>query len=390
MGQFGFLNTHPMKILHPLLVGTLFVAGACSAAAQISYSGLVAFGDSLSDRGNTIGVTGHTDHDAEITGYDNNYWNAAYNTYGIAAQGRWSSGPTWIEYLNGNLLSGTAGSAPVDLVANAGMDIHTGDPLIGTSGRNFAWGGSTTDDGGGLAWINLETQVTAYIAISQAEGSHMPAISDTLHSVWSGGNDAINWVETGNTMRDTNAPMTLAQATSHSADDIHTAITELYDAGARHFLVPNLPDLGKKPNYIGTENEEKASDFVDSFNAKLADVVLTLETTYDDISITFFDAHGLFDQLLSDPESFGFDPALTADPAYVYTGGDPTSTIVDDPEIHVFWDNTHPTTQVHQLLGSYAYEAIAVPEPFAAILLPLGLAAAFLVRRRAGGRKMEF
>lgn len=360
-----------MRYAHKHLASFVVTLLLCVAAlhpACADFSGLVAFGDSLTDRGNTIGVTGHNDHDAEITGYDNNYYNAAYNSYGIKAEGRWSSGPTWIEYLYGNLLAGHIGADPVDLGANVGMDSN-GDPIHNNPGRNFAWGGSTTGDGVGLGWVNLGTQVANYIALSG--DPEQPAISTALYSIWSGGNDAINWVQTGSTTLVDPVTMTLEEATSFSAANIESALTALYQNGGRYFLVPNLPDLGKKPNYINTENEAKATSFVDAFNAKLADIVLTLETTYSDISITYFDAHSQFNLLLSDPAYYGFDPTQAAIPAYVYTGGDPTSTIVDDPTIHVFWDNTHPTTQVHQLLGNYAYQAV-VPEPGTIALFMIG------------------
>lgn len=348
-----------------ILASSLF-AGIFSAYA--TYSGVVAFGDSLSDQGNTISYFPPQSY-AGITGYDMNYYNAAYNTYDIAANGRWSSGPTWIEYLNGNLQMGMSGATPVALGMNFGIGSISTDY---GSGTNFAFGGSTTATGSTNIFLhNLQRQTSDYLSLIGNHNSELynASVETTLYSLWSGGNDAIYWVEGPRST-------TIDFATTTSSANIQIAITSLYNAGARSFLIPNLPDLGKKPDYIGTQNGEDATAFVDAFNTKLLDVVLSLETTFVDISITFFDVHTKFDLLLSNPETFGF--TTTNEAAYIYTGGDPSSTIVADPSTYVFWDSTHPTTQVHQLLGNFAYEMLTIPEP-QGIMLFVFLSGMFLV-----------
>jgi hypothetical protein len=116
-------------------VSALFLASSSPCAS--AYSGVIAFGDSLSDRGNTFEEMGYGWFIQNFTGYSATYYNSAYNSYDIPAHGRFANGPTWVEYLEGNLRSNTVGSTPVDLGANPGTN---------TSTRNFAWGGSTTGD----------------------------------------------------------------------------------------------------------------------------------------------------------------------------------------------------------------------------------------------------
>lgn len=311
------------------------------------------------------------------TGYDMNYYNAAYNSYGVVAEGRWSSGATWVEYFNAKLLSGGSATAPVALGKNFGVGTFSTDHGAGT---NFAYGGSTTSTGyTEFILSNLQQQVSDFVSLTNDSSSalHNYDIDGALYSVWSGGNDAIYWVEGDRST-------TMDAATTTSTSNIQAAVNALYGAGARHFLMVNLPDLGQKPNYIGTQHGIDATAFVDSFNTKLADVVLTLQTTHADISITFFDAHAKFDLLLDNPEAFGFTD--DQHPAYVFTGGDPTSTIVADPTKYVFWDNTHPTTQVHQLLGEFAYEALIIPEPACLCLVVLGAGFLAVSRRRVASR----
>jgi phospholipase/lecithinase/hemolysin len=344
------------------------------------YSGLVAFGDSLTDQGNTISYL-PPEIWMDETGYDLNYYNAAYNSYGIAAEGRWSSGPTWIEYLNGRLLSIGASTNPVPLGENYGRNLVETDYGPGT---NFAFGGSTTGSGHkNFVISNLQQQIADFLYLTQDSQSALYNydMGGALFSVWSGGNDAIDWVE-----GERSAP--IEDASTTAALNIQTAIVTLYEAGARNFLMLNLPDLGQKPNYRGTQNGIDATAFVHSYNDKLADVVLTLESTYADISITFFDAYATFNLLLEDPGAYGFTNIHES--AYVFLGSthDPTSEIVENPEEYIFWDSTHPTTQVHELLGRFAYEALPIPEPAVVVLLALGLGVFVSARRRNSFRSV--
>jgi phospholipase/lecithinase/hemolysin len=361
----------------PIRLAVIVAAHFQISSLFASYSGLVAFGDSLTDQGNTISYFMPPTFEGQ-TGYDTNYYNAAYNSYGVVAEGRWSSGATWIEYFHAKLLSGGSATAPVALGKNFGVGTLESDY---GSGTNFAYGGSTTSTGyTDLILSNLQQQISDFVSLTGTEGSklHNYDIDGALFSVWSGGNDAIYWVEAGDFSD-------VEGVTATSTSNIHAAVTALYDAGARHFLMINLPDLGKKPNYIGTEDGEMATAFVNSFNSKLADVVLDLQTNLEDVSITFFDAHAKFNLLLENPEAFGFTDDTT--PAYVFLGSDhdPTSTIVADPTKHVFWDNTHPTTQVHELLGNFAYEALIIPEPASVgLVVVAGFLALF--RRRSASR----
>ncbi|HWL53475.1 MAG TPA: SGNH/GDSL hydrolase family protein [Chthoniobacteraceae bacterium] len=371
---------HFRRSLSSLVLTLLLVGTGPSSAFAALYSGLVAFGDSLTDQGNTISYF-PPPGGASLTGYDSNYYNAAYNTYDIAAHGRWSDGPTWIEYFYGNLQSGATGAAPVALGLNWGI---SGTTDI-SGGTNFAYGGSTTATGSTEVFIhNLQHQVSDYLSLIANSGSALynAPVSTTLYSVWSGGNDAIYWIEDkNNTPNIADAGTKAAESVNH----IQTALTTLYDAGARHFLVPNLPDLGKKPNYlIDPTKAALATAFVNAYNGFLEDAILDLETTYTDISITLFDVHAQLNLLLADPAAYGFLESEL--PAYVYTGGDPTSTIVADPTTYVFWDYTHPTTQVHQLLGNYAYLAM-IPEPSGAALFLAGASLLVVLRHRSGAKR---
>jgi phospholipase/lecithinase/hemolysin len=44
----------------------------------------------------------------------------------------------------------------------------------------------------------------------------------------------------------------------------------------------------------------------------------------------------------------------------------------DNPEVRLFWDDFHPTTHGHAILGAAAFAA-AVPEPAAIFMFMLGL-----------------
>lgn len=291
----------------------------------MTFSGVIAFGDSLSDRGNTVAELKTILNETDV--YNSNFYD----------DGRWSNGPLWIEHVNGGLGFPT-------------WKRNDGDPL--SDGHDFAWGGSEsgtgyTDD----VLANLQTQIQ-YYKDNLAMGPLVDgAIGTKLFSVWSGGNDVINAVQ-GGAIIDADALST------QMAQNIATAITTLYDAGGRYFIVPNLPDLGKKPNYRTNPIwAGEASEIVARYNPKLATQIANLRATLPGITIYAFDAYTLLDTVIANPATYDFTNVTT--PAYTPNDIPPDyGSVVADPDSHLFWDTTHPTEAGHAIVGAAALALI--------------------------------
>jgi outer membrane lipase/esterase len=237
------------------------------------------------------------------------------------------------------------------------------NPLTHT---NYAFGGS--ESGTGRIHFdllpNLLTQIESMITLSLGS---VP--QDGLYSVWSGGNDVINYILDGepNTSQDIDA------LTTTMAGNISTAMTNLYSAGARHIFVPNLPALGDKPSFVNTPNQAFANNIVASYNPKLAQAISDFRTAHPGATIIAWDVYTQFQDMLANPGSYGFTNTEQAalDNSGLYPG-----VVSATPNTHVFWDGTHPTEAGHQILGQSALEALGVtltiPEPSTIGLLVVG------------------
>jgi phospholipase/lecithinase/hemolysin len=297
--------------------------------------------------GNTYNALGGTGSDEAI------YYELGYTTQpGRYDDGRWSNGPLWLEHVNSALGLPT-------LRRNDGLQ----DPFTHT---DFAFGGSQSGSGRldfGLL-PNLLTQIQSMIDLSLGS---VP--QDGLYSVWSGGNDVINYIGGGGA----NTPQGINTLTTTMAGNISTGITTLYDAGARHILVPNLPALGDKPSFVGTANQAFANDIVASFDPKLASAIVDFRTTHPDASVAYWDVYTQFADMLANPGSYGFTNTTQAalNNSGLYPG-----VVAADPNSHVFWDETHPTEAGHAILGQSALAALGVtlngPEPSSLVLLVMG------------------
>jgi phospholipase/lecithinase/hemolysin len=84
------------------------------------------------------------------------------------------------------------------------------------------------------------------------------------------------------------------------------------------------------------------------------------------VKLISLDIYSRFNEILSNPNQFGLQnvtqPCITE------------QSCLFDPNIqnqYVFWDGTHPTTAVHQLIGQFAFETLkaekarSIPEPSA-------------------------
>jgi outer membrane lipase/esterase len=119
-------------------------------------------------------------------------------------------------------------------------------------------------------------------------------------------------------------------------------------AGARHFILPNLFDVGLLP--AAAENARFASAASDATN-ELVDSLLR-EHDQPGIRILRMDVFGLLSALQSDPARFGFTdferPCMT-------------TTQCADPKRSFFWDEHHPTECGHVCLASTLETALSQP-----------------------------
>jgi hypothetical protein len=248
------------------------------------YTGLVAFGDSLTDTGNRYAATGGTDPTSPP--YD---------------AGRWSDGPIWIEHLAAGL--GLPAPTPSAL---GGTDYAAAD--AGTALSGYAHNGSA----------HIGTQITTYLS------AHSIIDGDQLFVIWGGTNDL-------GPHSTTDPSATVANLTAE--------ITELAQAGAKQFLVPNLMPLGAVPSIrkLGPEAQAQYNALSVQVNTQLVAAEAHLEASLG-VKIHPVDVYGLVQQVLADPGQFGITDVT--DQAKSGDEGDPGA-VVPNPDQYLFWDKRY-------------------------------------------------
>jgi len=328
------------------LAAATLCAVAHSGIASAAFSGLYVFGDSLSDTGNvetryeTLPVIpGVPQVPAPVTdviggpGY--------YN-------GRASNGPLYVDFLSQGLGLSTAPQL------DAWLD----------GGTNYAFGGARTHyqiyDPTRTQYLGLLQQTDAYLA------AHPNADPAALYTVWGGSNNVQDIIRGEDAFG--NPPQSIEQTVA----DLRSILLDLHAAGAREFLVPNVPDLALVPrvNQLGPQAEAAAAQLTVQFNA-------LLDALLDDLAFEVhrLDVYTLFNDLIANAADQGFtnttDPCFTGDDL-TFTGG---GSVCANPEQYIFWDTIHPTWQVHRILADAALGLLQVPEPPALALLAIALVA---------------
>jgi outer membrane lipase/esterase len=358
---------------------SLFAFGALLGSAQASmYSDLVFFGDSLSDTGNVLSLS------------------TAFSPPPFpsfpAAPGRFSNGPVWTEHLAQGL--GFAGNAAPSNLLFAGPAAGV-IPIGAPGGQNFSFGGARTELGGSAgATTGLTGQLIAWngSVFNPATGLTRAANPGALYVVLAGANDLrdARSANPGATPGDDAARKAAAQTT---AQNISNAIGLLAQAGARHFLVSSLPDLGLTPEAATLGNEAASTDVTLQFNAALAGGMAALDALFlaqagIDLDIRTLDFFGLSNAINQDAIGNGGSvygitnvaaPCIgpVAPSVYFFPGS------VDiNCSVSAFADDLHPSAAVHRLLGQLAV-ATAVPEPGSLVLIALALTFLVGLRRRS-------
>ncbi|MCW5625179.1 MAG: SGNH/GDSL hydrolase family protein [Burkholderiales bacterium] len=320
-----------MKARHLMFLAALVTSGPASAA----FDSLVVFGDSLSDGGNAYALAGTT-----------------FLPFPYAE--RFSNGPATPEYIAAAL--GIGGFAASE---SGGTNYAVGGATTGNLNsnyeRSFPSGLPST-----LEHTGMSGQVASYLGTNP---TFDPAT--TLFMLWGGPNDLYLAVDAGDNP---------AAAAATAVSNLATLVTGLAQSGARHFLVPNMVDLGTTPRGMDSGFATELSLLTQGFNAGLESAMALVEAGTG-VDITVFDTEGFFADVRANPAGYGFTDATSAcisSPAAVFGGCTG----------YVFFDDIHPTTAAHQVLGSAMAAAVPEPSTFALLAPPLVILAGMAVRRQ--------
>jgi outer membrane lipase/esterase len=345
----------PRRFLLRLAALALIAAAPLtSRPAEASYSDVFAFGDSLTDRGNLFLATGGV----PVAPY----------------AGQFSNGPTWIEPFSQRL-----GLGPTA-------------PSLLPGGNVYAYGLGRADTAAPPpplppafgALINLPGQVNAFLA---ATGGTAPA--DALYAVWAGSNDMLQTLLDASMIADPIAQAIFVNTSiANSVSSLLGQLQALEGAGARNFLVLNLPDLGRTPRLNGNPLSSAAgTGIATAFNAGLAAGLAAFDSL-PGVRVFEVDTFTLINRAVATPAAYGLsnvtDACLVGGPVN-YTATIPGNLVCDGGQLatSLFFDDLHPTATTHAIIAGAA--VTAVPAPGAAGVLLLALAGLVVARRRTAG-----
>jgi phospholipase/lecithinase/hemolysin len=292
---------------------------------------LVIFGDSLSDPGNAYIATGGQ---FEVRPFDP-IPDAPY----LIGRLHFSNGPTWVEQLASDL----------DLRRSARPAL-----LLPGVFTNYAVGGARARAVGPLS---LGAQVELFL--DHFDGVAAP---EALYVLWIGATDLRDAAEISAV-----DPIAGLGIIAQATEATEVAIRDLYDAGARSFLVLNLPNIGDTPavRVLGPAAQAAARALSLGYNfgfpappaglpglPPVGGLEGVLEELRDDddlkgIVIVRFDVFTGLEELVDDPDLAG----LTNVTDSCITPGVIFGAICRDPDEYLFWDFIHPTEAAHEYLS---------------------------------------
>jgi phospholipase/lecithinase/hemolysin len=239
---------------------------------------LVVFGDSLSDNGRLFAITG-----SPPVPYGD-----AYNSLGKVVKyfpGRFTDGQNWVDYFP-------------KVARFFGVEVSTVSPFLegplkaSDDTTNFAVGGATSGDfnvnnpqNSQVTFPGFETQISAYLGAVDGHAS-----ADDLYVIWIGANDFAANI----------SPQT-------TVANVRGGITALAQAGAKHIVVINVPNIALTPEVKALPAPEiwAAIQFVAAVNGLLA-VYISISAWTERINVDLVDINTIFVPVVLEPFFFGF------------------------------------------------------------------------------------
>ena len=315
--------------LFPLVAAFGLLAGQASADGPRHFRSIAVFGDSLSDPGNLYLLTGQQVVGPPLYGMEGQALITLIPSLAYESK-HLSNGPTWIELLGGaiGLGSNTRPAVPGALI---GED----------DGRaaNYAVAGATAADVGATQFP-LDVQVNLFLRDNRGQ-----ARRDGLHVIAIGGNDI-------------RAALGNPAVIELAVDAVVRNVRALHAAGARTFLIWNVPNLGAAPAF------QRLNAFVPGIAAAATGLSMhynsRLETRLEEVAglkgieLIRFDAFASLQQVQSNPGRFGLADATNA----CIQPGVPPLFRCAQPDRHLFWDGIHPTRAGHAIIAFMVGKAL--------------------------------
>lgn len=342
------------------------------AARPRPISRVVVFGDSLSDAGNLK---------RRLLVFPNSpYW-----------FGRFANGPNWTEYLADRTGLAVENQAYGGAAAIKHHDVPSEDIVAAIQqGAQFFLTGS------------LDRQVNDYLE-RDLQGGAVKQPGEVVFVIWGGANDYISKEpfsgDIGTLLDEPEGRAGYRRIVREAVAALEDQVRRLHAAGARQFVVLNLPNLGKTPIVLQNESylplghppdpvsrrlrlSERLGELTAYHNGQLASAVTRLRKELPDARIVSVDAAWLVDQILAGraPDgsggSFDYGFALRELESEVgtgrqrqrfqkrcysggYLGSLSASSICPQSASAMFWDVVHPTSYTHCWIAYFVQRELA-------------------------------
>jgi len=335
-------------------------------------SRMVVFGDSLSDGGNLK---------RRLLLFPNQpYW-----------FGRFANGPNWTEYLAERTGLAVQNQAYGGAVAVKHDGVPSEDIVAAIQqGAQFFLTGS------------LDNQVKDYLE-RDLEGGAVKQPGEIVYVIWGGANDYISKEpftgDIGTLLDKPDSKAGYRRIVNEAVTSLAEQVRRLHAAGARQFVVINLPDLGKTPIVLQNQSyfpfgpgkaegprrlrlSARLSELSAYHNRQLARAVATLGRELPEAKLVSVDAARSVDQILAgrapdgSGQSFDYGFALRELESEVrsgrtrarfqkrcyaggYLGSLDSSSVCEQSESAMFWDVVHPTSYTHCWLAYFVQRDLA-------------------------------
>ncbi|KAI8525738.1 hypothetical protein RHMOL_Rhmol13G0253300 [Rhododendron molle] len=333
----------------------LFQGNSYGAEAQPQVPCYFIFGDSLVDNGNNNNI-------ASLA-------KANYMPYGIdfsgGPTGRFSNGKTTVDVI-AELLGFNGYIPPYATASGRGI----------LNGVNYASAAAGIRDetgqqlGGRVSFTgqvnNYKTTVSQVVNILGGEDSAANYLSKCIYSVGLGSNDYLNNYFMPGTYS-TSRQYTPDQYADVLIQQYAQQIRTLYNFGARKLALIGVGQIGCSPNELAQNSPDgrtcvqRINSANQLFNNRLKSLVDNLNNNFSDAKFIYINAYGIFQDLITNPSSFGFTVTNAGCCGVGRNNGQitclPLQTPCQNRNEYIFWDAFHPTEAANIILGRRSYSA---------------------------------